>query len=98
MVTEADAPSLGALQAGLERALEQLGTLANPQSHGLLPPALQSALDHTLACIAEDAGEQGDVDLDSSNATRVAVGGAGESSSSFWIVTPNWTFSALLPL
>ncbi|KAK9785017.1 hypothetical protein WJX73_004062 [Symbiochloris irregularis] len=52
------------LQHTLEGVLEQLGALGDMQ--GLLPPALQPALEHTLACVDEDAGDAGAVDLDSS--------------------------------
>ena len=57
--------SSGADPALLEQVLEQLGAVGGSQGQGQLPPALQPALEHTLACIDQDARDTGEIDLDS---------------------------------
>lgn len=61
------------LQGVVEGVLEQLGALGNMQ--GLLPPALQPALEHTLACVDEDAVDASAVDLDAAPGSATLQGG-----------------------
>ena len=66
----------GVLQPVVENALERLGALSSSHSQGLLPPALQPALEHTLACVDEDAEDGSEIDLDSAQGTLKGGKGA----------------------
>lgn len=86
MDTETHAPTDMGLQSSLVRVLEQLGLLSTSRSQGVLPSALQPALDYTLACIDEDSEEQDEIDLDSASGSMrgrdniSGLHGQGESS------------------